>query len=127
MPVLYAYNLIVVSVQMVEVLVCGQESIGNKLIQDRFRDTGDVHSLLPNEVDKLAECLIAAVRIITVERCHLPTFAAGAGIDSRRLSAAGTPFRNQTGSIAATVKVFLNVRNYHVALGNKDATAWMQF
>ena len=33
---LHAYNLIVVSVQMVEVLVCGQESLGNEPIQDCF-------------------------------------------------------------------------------------------
>ena len=78
-------------------------------------------------MDKLAKCLIATVGIITVERCHLSTLTARTGINSRRLPTAGTPFRNQAGSITATVKIFLNVWNYHVALGNEDTAARMQF
>ena len=33
---IHVYDLIAVSIQVVKVLICGQESIGNKLIQDCF-------------------------------------------------------------------------------------------
>jgi hypothetical protein len=61
-----------------------------------------------------------------VERCHLSAFTARTGINSRRFPAAGTPFWNQAGGIVAPVKIFLNVGNYHIALGNEDTTARMQ-
>ena len=77
-------------------------------------------------MDEALQDAAAAFRIVTVKCLHHASFVTGSGIDTRRLSTAGTGLRYHI-LIVSTVQIFLHMGNDHIAFGNQNTASGIQF
>ena len=118
-------DLVLISVQLIDVHKAVEEPTANKLFQRSFRQALNVHGLFANEVDELAQPTGLAGGIIAEQR--LGTVCLTVDMDTGRLATAGTLSRDHALQIkGAAVKVFLYMGDNHIPLGDDDPIAGSQ-
>ena len=70
--------------------------------------------------------LAAALRIVTMQSFNQPSPVPGSRKYTCRFPAARAFFRYQSPAVMPSVEVFLNMRDYHVPLGNKHPASRMK-
>ena len=97
------------------------------LVKKVSTDIDNINCLPSCKVYKLVQDLAAAPRIVTMQGFNQPSLVPGPRKYPCRFPTARAFLRYQIPAVMPPIEVFLNMRDYHVPLGNEQPASGMKF